>query len=212
MHADAWHRERAIFRRACRSPILSAGLAVDQAGFEFFSSSFSGYFGISRYSGSNTTPDFTFGGGFITTPGALAFGPDGFLYMIDSGLGKVLGFNTNDGSLQNSFSLADAANEATLVIGPDGRVYTANGNGGGYVYDSGTGATLGAYGADNPQYDSPARAAMMMDSNGYLYVTDQTGVYVFNTDGPTSTPEPSSLLLIGTALAAGVTWRRRHRH
>lgn len=187
-----------------------AGLAVADGGEVFLSSPTVGA-GIYRLPDADTgTPDLNFGNsgpGALNTPNALAFGPDGLLYVLDTGDGRVVSFDS-DGVYQSAFSLVNPAVTSALAIDPAGHLYTMNSNGGGDIYDIQTGDHLGTLADTGDVGFSGTGKASLMYADGYLYSISGTGenVYVY------AVPEPGTfgLVALGLAgLAAGIRRRRR---
>jgi DNA-binding beta-propeller fold protein YncE len=83
----------------------------------------------------------------LSLPHDVAFGPDGQLYVSNSGSGLVQRFRADTGEFAGTF-IQDAAlhNPLGLAWGPDGHLYVAN-QGGNEVrrYDGATGAFAGAF-------------------------------------------------------------------
>jgi outer membrane protein assembly factor BamB len=117
---------------------------------------------------------------------AIAFGPDGLLYSVDPANNLIQRFNTVTLAPPTSFPLLTTpipVDPHALAIGLDGRLYVANGYGGGWVYDSRTGAFLGTLesSASYPDTRTGGRTSLAVNQSGFLYMYDQnTGLHVFN--------------------------------
>jgi hypothetical protein len=187
------------------------GFAADTSGEIFLSSATAGA-GIFRLPDSNTgTPDLNFGTsgpGALNTSAALAMGPDGLLYVLDTGDDRIVSFTT-DGVYRNSFTLTGAAVGSALAIDPNGDLYTMNADGGGDIYDIFTGTHIGAI-ADTGDinFNDNIGQPSLFYADGYLFSTTGTGanVYVYSV-----VPEPAAWALSagGAALLAVVIRRRK---
>jgi hypothetical protein len=186
---------------------LPTGLAADASGSVYVARSS----GIDKYSAANdTTPALTFGtsgAGTLSSPGAMAFAPDGLLYVIDSGNDRIASFE-DDGDFISAFSLVGPVDSAALAIGSNGWLYTANGSGGGDIYDIYTGTQLGSFESsaiDNS--GTPGHAAIAIGGD-HLYLYDAaTGLHVF----AIPTPEPATWSMLLLACGAGIIVHRRTR-
>jgi len=172
--------------------------------------------GISKFaSAASGTSELTFdtsGPGAVSSPCALTFGADGMLYALDTGQHEVLRYNPADGSYLGSFALTGTTDPSALAIGPTGLLYTANGDGGGSVYNEATGAFLENFTSttSNPNPDG-GRTWLAVDDAGHVYLDDAaTGVHSF-LDTSVVTPEPSGLYLLMFGLAGWALFRRRSR-
>jgi len=163
------------------------GIAEDGTGAIYLSNVSAGTTGVAKFPDASTgTPTLIFGtvgsgAGELVAPRALAFGPDGLLYVLDSGSNQIVSFTT-DGVHQRSFALTDAAEPTSIAISPTRRLYTANGNGGGNIYDLCTGASLGSFTASAtfPEPPGSGKTSLLLDGQGYLYVYDvATGLHLF---------------------------------
>jgi hypothetical protein len=84
----------------------------------------------------------------LTNAAALAWGPDGLLYVLEllgPGNSRVRGF-TDTGVVQKPFALSAgvAVDPREFEVGANGRFYLGDGAGGGAVYST-TGGFLGAF-------------------------------------------------------------------
>ena len=130
----------------------------------------------------------TSGEGTLTSPTALALGPDGLLYVLDTGSNRLVRFDAN-GDYQGQIPLVGTTDPGALAVDPSGRVYTANGQGGGTIYDSSTGEAVGTV---TPASSSPDPSGGVFGgphlavSGAYLYLHDDaTGLHVYEL--PTTT-------------------------
>ena len=135
----------------------------------------------------------SFGAEEIENARALAFGPDGLLYVLDIGdVGvdddsRIVSFD-QDGDYQGEFALVAPAVENTLAIGPEGWLYTADGESGGDVYDIYTGAHLGDFGTTRGENPIPGKPWLLRHGDYlYLYDTDHF-VHVFLAAAPLPCP------------------------
>jgi hypothetical protein len=200
------------------------GLLIDNTGAEYLTRSNDSINGILKYaSPSDTTPELEFGNagtGALTQPTALAQGADGLIYVLDAGTDDIESFDAS-GNFVSEFALVDTPDSVTLAVGPNGWLYTANGNGGGDIYDTHTGTWLGTFNASttycstvgassppgcvgNANYDT-GHTVLLADGNN-LYLSDaNTGIHVF--DIPT--PEPATWTMLLAAAGALALARRR---
>lgn len=183
------------------------GIAVDDGGAVYLSSAAAGE-GIFKLVNSGTgTPVWnsgTSGPGALNAPQALHFGPDGLLYVLDTGDERIVSFDS-EGQYVAAFPLANPALPTALAIGADGRLYTMNSAGGGDIYDIYTGAHVGSI-ADTGDVGVGIGKAALQLAGGYLFATtgDGANVYVY------AAPEPTAaVLLIGTGTLALACLRRR---
>lgn len=167
-----------------------SGLAVAGDGAVFFSAGTTGETtgeGIFKFpSPDGGTPVLNFGtsgSGKLNTPKALSFGPDGMLYVLDTGDGRVVSFNS-EGEYQSAFDLVGEAMDSALAIDEGGLLYTMNGQGGGDIYDTSTGAHIGTIANTNDVGVGVGKASLLY-TDGYLYATTGTGanVYVYQVPG-----------------------------
>jgi streptogramin lyase len=185
------------------------GLLVDSTGAEYLTRSNDSVNGILKYaSPASTTPELMFGStgtGALTTPTALAMGPDGLIYVLDVGAGDIESFDTS-GDFVNSFPLVDTPDSISLAVGSNGWLYTANGDGTGDIYDTATGDHLGTL-SSTTVFNNPSDTGhtVLMAAGNYVYLQDNNdGIHVF----AAPTPEPATwmMLLVG---AVGFGWVRR---
>jgi hypothetical protein len=203
---------------ALGATIRPTGLLLDSTGAEYLTRSRSTA-GILKYaSPSDTTPELQFGAtgpGALTTPTVLAMGPDGLIYVLDTGADDIESFDTA-GNFVNEFPLVDTPDSTALTVGSNGWLYTANGDGSGDIYDIYTGTHAGTFGlpALNPTYDTTTFGHSVLLANGnslYEFVPNLTGlpdpnagIHVFEI--PTPEPATWTMLLLSTA---GFGWMRR---
>jgi outer membrane protein assembly factor BamB len=190
------------------------GLAADPASSALFYSRPTPGAGITKLSSSGDgTPVLTFGNsgpGTLNSPGALAFGPDGRLYVLDTGDNRVVSFDT-DGNYQSAFALADTAASTALAIDSRGFLYTADGNGGAAVYNTATGQHVGSLRATSGTADTAGGHTLVaVDDQNHVYLYDQTtGLHVFDV---TAVPEPATTgAVVAGFLLLGCLHRRRRK-
>jgi hypothetical protein len=188
---------------------FAEGIAIDSTGAEYLTGD--GATGVLKFaSPASGTPLFEFGTsgpGTLSTPTALAMGPDGLLYVLDTGNSRIASFDT-DGDFISEFSLLGGFSPDTLAIGSNGWLYTANGNGGGDIYDIYTGSVLGSFNSVGSNPTSNLSRTALLTSGNNLYLLDQnTGLHVFDT----AVPEPATWTLMLAAAVAGRALRRRVR-
>lgn len=184
-----------------------AGIALDSTGAEYLTGP--GPTGILKFSAPlSSTPLFEFGTsgpGTLSTPTALAIGPDGLIYVLDTGNSRIAAFDT-DGDYISDFSLLGGFSPDTLAIGSNGWLYTANGNGGGDIYDIYNGNFVGSFDSVGSNPTTNTSRTVLLASGNDLYLLDQnTGLHVFDT----SVPEPATWTMLLAAGIAGVALRRR---
>ncbi|MGA7343560.1 MAG: hypothetical protein WBE72_19050 [Terracidiphilus sp.] len=111
----------------------------------------------------------TFGGAPVNTPGALAIGPDGVLYIADSGTGNVDTYNPSNGATSvRIVGLADM--EGIAVDGADKLYVTTSGaaNSGALLIYSPGGAVASV------SLGSIAPKNVAVDPSGSVFIPDQT--------------------------------------
>ena len=166
--------------------------------------------GISSLDLSTGAATSTFGNsgpGTLNTPGALAVGPDGLIYVLDTGDHRVVSFDTA-GNYHSAFAVTSTAAATALTIDPRGYLYTADGNGGGSIYNTATGQLYGTLAATSGNAVPPGNTLLRADDQGHLYMYDAaTGMHVFDIS---AVPEPiNSAVVIGMGtLVWAVAWRR----
>jgi uncharacterized repeat protein (TIGR01451 family) len=175
------------------------GMAVDSSGAMYLYTTT----GVGKYANTSTgTRSLTMGAsgsgaGQLSIPGgALAAGPGGVLYALDPGNNRVARFDTTTGSYLGNIALSGPTATTALVVSPNGRLYTANGNGGGTVYDALTGVQIETFSslATNPDGPPGGNASLFLDGRGLIYLYDAaTGMHVFS--------DPASLAAAGADIA-----------
>ena len=145
------------------------------------------------------------------------------LYVLDYGNLRIASYDTTTGVFLGDFAMpADTAD--TALSYRNGRMYTANGNGGGRIYDAPTGIPIGAFqsevaNAARPVVSiipgtleggtAPSDITLVLARGSNIVLMDgTTGVHGF-TDTADSVPEPATLALATLALAALALARRR---
>jgi outer membrane protein assembly factor BamB len=160
----------------------------------------------------NGTAELTFGNsgpGELSAPCALALGPDDTIYALDTSQNRIVRCDSTDGSLLGSFPLDGATDPNALAVTPNGQVYTANGDGGGSVYNGLTGALLDTFTATTAYTgNATGDTALMVENSGLIYLADATGTHTFFDDS-VAAPEPSSICLMAFGLAGLAIFRRR---
>lgn len=144
----------------------------------------------------NLVPSQSYGEGLLNRPHGIALGPDGRLYVADSGNHRIAIFDREGNLIQafGAYGLApqsDAFNEPwDVAVGSDGTVYVADTwNHRIAAYDA-EGRFRAAWGFEGPSQIGSAQAfwgprGVTVDSEGRVYVAD-TGnkrIMVFNRDG-----------------------------
>ena len=173
---------------------VPVGLALDPAGAMYLFTST----GAARYANSSTgLRSFTMGAsgsgaGQLSIPGgALAVGPGGVFYALDPGNNRVARFGTTTGNYLGNIPLTGTTATTTLAVSATARLYTANGNGGGTVYNAVTGALIETFSSSVSNPDPPGvfgHTVLLLDGRGFLYIYDQaTGMHVFSDPASAST-------------------------
>jgi DNA-binding beta-propeller fold protein YncE len=87
------------------------------------------------------------GGGDLTAPAGLAFGPDGLLYVADDD--RVVAFD-DAGAVADTLTGGALSGAGALAFGPDGHLYVAAAGGSGDVVEfNGDGAQVKAFGSNH---------------------------------------------------------------
>ncbi len=139
---------------------------------------------------------FTFGSipvrqqGEISSPADVAIGPDGRVYVADTGLSNIRVFHPNGtfafpiGSRGGGDGQFDSW-PCDVAVGPDGRVYVADGGPVQVFHPNGTFAfPIGPPGRGGGHFTEPCGVAVGPD--GRVYVVDGGRVHVFQPDGPSA--------------------------
>jgi len=156
---------------------------------------------------------FTMGPG--TAPGDFSsslyqsYGPDGKLYVLDYGNGRVQVLDPKNGyAAVGQFNLASGVTTANMqfAISNTGTLYFGDGTGGGTAYTS-DGTYLGAFSSPASTSNHAGTPYMSVDGIGDVFVFDTTGAHEF-TDSP-SAPEPSSISLLLIGIAGAAIYRKR---
>jgi streptogramin lyase len=149
---------------------------------------------VVRFDGTNTSV-FASGGG-LATPTGLTFGPDNNLYVTDTVGSAVRRYNGTTGAFIDDFIPGGAMSvllnqfPADLIFDQPGRLLVAN---------------LGA------SFTSPDGNVMSFDATSGAFVSNfATGILGASQIATfTPIPEPTSIVLMGSALAGLAWWRRR---
>src|SRR5204863_6482543 len=133
------------------------------------------------------------GTGELSIPSAeLQTGPLEARCELVSGNNRVVGFDTATGDYLGSIPLTGTTATTALAVSDTGRVYTANGNGGGAVYDAVTGALLDTFSSSTVNPSPAGNTSILLDGRGYIYLYDAaTGMHVFS--DPASAIAPTIL-------------------
>lgn len=86
------------------------------------------------------------GPGQLSNPSALNIGPDGLLYVLDSGNNRIQKFDRTTGAYRGEFSLPGGVtvSPTSLAISTEGHLYLGDGVGGGFVFNL-TGTLLSTF-------------------------------------------------------------------
>lgn len=173
-----------------------------------------GIYKVSRTNGADYTVFANSGAGQISGRArALAHNPDlSVLYVLDYGNLRIASYDTATGAFLGAFSIPADTSDTALSYN-DGRLYTANGNGGGRIYDAATGAKIGDFqsSVSNPSpLIGPTWGVMdsvLVRGDTILLMDGPTGIHAF-TDTAPDVPEPGTLGSVGAALALALAVRR----
>lgn len=144
----------------------------------------------------NLTPSTTFGAGLLTRPHGAEIGPDGLLYVADSGNHRIVVFDPATGEVvrtMGSFGLApqpEVLNEPwDVAVAPDGTVYVADTWNHRVVQFAADGSYVRNWGFEGPNSNDPnafwGPRGIATDREGNVYVAD-TGnkrIVVFDAEG-----------------------------
>lgn len=175
------------------------GIAVDSAGNAFVVDTLAGEVQLYRFNASTNTftydPAFagttrhTVAGTDILFPRDVAVGPDGKIYLLDSGNRRIL---VADGPADSSWDVWRSGpgwrNPYGIDVGPDGTVYVADTDNHRIVKITGGGAgtetTFGTFGTGNGQFRFP-RDVAVDPADGRMFVadTDNHRVVILRPDG-----------------------------
>src|SRR6185369_389611 len=175
------------------------GIAVDSAGNAFVVDTLAGEVQLYRWNAASST--FTYDSTFTSTnrhtvagtdilfPRDIAVGPDGKVYLLDSGNRRIL---VADGPADTSWDVWRSnttwRDPYGIDVGPDGTVYVADTDNHRIVKITGGGAgtetTFGTFGTGNGQFRFP-RDVAVDPSNGRMFVadTDNHRVVILRPDG-----------------------------
>jgi len=167
--------------------------------------------GIQLYASTAASlPTLTFansGPGLIDAAGAMAVGPGGLIYAMDTALNRIAIYSAS-GVYQGSIPLTGTNASTALAVNAAGYVFTANGDGGGSIYSSATDNLVGSFSSSAIDGDGTlGNTSLAVNSSGDLYLYDQTtGIHVFETS---AIPEPADwTLIVGVAALLLVGARR----
>jgi len=145
--------------------------------------------------------------------GALAFGPDGLLNVLDTGRQQILRYDPDTLAFAGAFDLANSTtNNTSFAITPNGYVFTADlNNYQGTIYDYATGELVGTFESidGGPIPGNGGKLIMTADAAGYVYVhSSGEWLWIFDSNAlPVPEPSPTGLILAATSL--GMLLRRR---
>ncbi|WP_146413189.1 cadherin domain-containing protein [Crateriforma conspicua] len=129
------------------------------------------------------------GGTQLSSPGAIAIGPDGLLYVGSFGSQTVLRFDPETGSMVDTFVNDNNLNQvAGIAWGPDGNLYVAShGTGEIHRYDGETGARIDA---SNAPFISGLSGpiGLVFHNDGNLYVSNYNDNTIRRYDAATGAP------------------------
>jgi DNA-binding beta-propeller fold protein YncE len=171
----------------------------------------------------------------LNFPEQLRFGPDGNLYVADSGNGQVDQFNGTTAAYADFVPYLPPGGAApqSIAFGPDGNLYVDDLTDSVVLKFNGTtGAPMGTFVTSSAGLGQPFD--LVFGPNGNLYVTDDNGVEEINGTtgafianfvpvgtvledpnflafGPSGTPEPATFFLYGLGLAVLAAGRRFRR-
>ena len=128
---------------------------------------------------------FASGGGLANTAG-LTFGPDGHLYVVNTGLGgSVLRFDGTSGAFLGKFVSFAGGDAYGLAFGPDGHLYVSMGSDSSVRrFDGTTGALLSTFVASGSGGLAVAND-LAFGADGHLYVASFGSHSVLRYDGAT---------------------------
>jgi DNA-binding beta-propeller fold protein YncE len=149
-----------------------------------------GYGGVYRFDPAGDLLG-TFAGANLRTPGDLAFGPDGNLYVIGStwpehpSRGQVLRYDGQTGEFIDVLITSEAGMFSDIAFGRDGQLYVCGAEGI-FRYDAATGASLGLLVPVGGRLTSPS--AFTFGPDGHLYVCDRNSDSVLKFNARTGAP------------------------
>lgn len=141
---------------------------------------------------------------------AISLSPDeSTAYVLDYGNLRVARYATASGAFLGDFAISTTVDSYAMAAGPDGRIYLANGNGGGTIHDPVSGTLLGSFQASVAYPNADTVTAMTFSGNS-LVLADETGLHVF-TDSLYA-PEPSSGWLLFSGVLGCLLTRKAIRN
>lgn len=114
----------------------------------------------------------------------VAFAPDGLLYILDFGNGRVQSVDPDDGySFVAKFTIAAGVTNTQFAINEAGVMFLGDGNGGGFAYLAASGEFIGTFGLPAPVDGDhlPVGSAphIFVDLSNHVFVVDRTGIYQY---------------------------------
>ena len=171
---------------------IGGAVAINSSGAAFVFVKDAGV-GVQKFTSSTGTLALTVGAagsgaGALGAGGrGMVAGADGVLYVLDADNHRVARFNQTSGSFISSFAVTGTTTKTAMALSETGRLYLSNGNGGGKIYNSVTGAILGTFASASGIADLSVPGSvplgtesLLLDGRGYLYLYDPaTGLHVF---------------------------------
>ena len=148
--------------------------------------------------------------------GAVLFGPDGRLNVLDVGRQEILRYDPDTLEFLDAISLVSTTTDKTsFAISSTGYIFTTNTDTtSGGIYDYLTGDYVGTFEgmAEGREPGRGGKLAMTADDAGNVYVTNSMVSAYLSVFSTSTIPEPSTIaLFIGGSVAAFVALRRRRK-
>jgi WD40 repeat protein len=123
-------------------------------------------------------------GGLLDVPLGLTIGPDGNVYVLSSGNGKILVYDTAGTFVRTFAAGAELDRPVFGAFGPDGNLYVSNDGNNERVfrYDGTTGAFLGTFASDR---EISGIFGLTFGPDGNLYVSSYLNTEILRFDGTT---------------------------